>query len=95
MDEPKLAKLDATLEPGIVSERCMLLLKCVDSSKVALRWPLNKIGLSVYIELLFAPALACSPAGSLVFAGVVWSCSSSFKAPSGSFCVTGVRGDIL
>lgn len=89
-----LARLCVTplLATGIVSDRCMLFPICVDSSKVALRWPLNRIGLSLYMLLLRAVDVAISGCASGCCVGVA---SSSFKAPSGSFWVTGVRGEIL
>lgn len=43
--DPKLPNPDvAVLVMGIVSDRCMLLLSCVESSNVAERCPLNKMG---------------------------------------------------
>ena len=96
-DDPKLARLEATLEPGIVSERCIDLFNWVVSSKVALRCPLKSIGLSLYIVLLLCIAIeGLSIAGFCsACACAVSVCSSSHKAPKGSFWVTGVRGDIL
>lgn len=90
-DDPNPAKLDVMELAGIVSDRCKLLFKCVESSNVALRCPLNRIGWSVYIVLLLLIAtfsicgVCCTSITS----------SSSFRAPNGSFWVTGVLGEIL
>lgn len=95
-DDPMLAKLCVTplLATGIVSDRCILFPICVDSSNVALLWPRNSIGLSLYMLLLRAVAAEAAISGCTCCV-VVGVDSSSLSAPNGSFWVTGVRGEIL
>lgn len=92
-----LARLWVTplLATGIVSDRCMLFPICVDSSNVALRCPLKRIGLSLYMLLLRAVVVVVVVISACASGSCVGVASSSFKAPSGSFWVTGVRGEIL
>lgn len=85
-DDPMLAKLCVTplLATGIVSDRCILFPICVDSSNVALLWPRNSIGLSLYMLLLRAVVTEAAVSGCTCCV-VVGVDSSSLRAPKGSF----------
>lgn len=96
-EDPMLARLLVTplLATGIVSERCILFPICVDSSKVALLWPRNRIGLSLYMLLSICDCECCCSCCVSCVGVALAADSSSLRAPSGSFWVTGVRGEIL
>lgn len=91
MDEPKLAKLEATVDAGTVSDLWILLCAGGLPSKVAdlCTEDRNNIGSSERITV------CTGSTGGLFSGGGVTHVTGCSKAPKGSFSVTKVLGDTL